>query len=57
MKITQLEVIHTLNQGKANEYLRAYALNYPKREIISTCMVPTEPGGWFLTITYNIERS
>ena len=57
MKITQLEVIHILNQGKANEYLRTYPQNFPKREIIGTSMVPVEPHGWFLTITYNIERS
>ena len=52
MKVTQLEVIPILNQGKANEYLRAYPKNYPKREIIGTSMVPYEPHGWFLTITY-----
>ena len=57
MKITQLEVIPILNQGKANEYLRTYPQNFPKREIIGTSMIPVEPHGWFLTITYNIERS
>ena len=55
MKVTQLEIIPMLNQGKANEYLRAYSRNYPKREIISTVMVPNDPCGWFLTITYTIN--
>lgn len=46
-----------LNSGKANEYLRAYPKNFPKREIIGVDLTPNDPHGWYLKIVYNIERS
>ena len=53
----QIEVIAIQNQGKANEYLRGYQLKYPKRKIINVNMTPIEwPGGWFMTIVYEIEN-
>ena len=53
--MTQITTLFALNQGNANELLRKFERDYPKRKIIGVSMVPTEPGGWFMTITYNIE--
>ena len=39
----------------ANELLREYNKEYPKREIIGISMVPNDPAGWFMTITYKIN--
>ena len=51
----QIQVIPVQNQGHANEILRAYSQNYPKRIIIGVSMIPVDfPGGWFMTVTYEI---
>jgi len=51
----QIQVIPVQNQGHANEILRAYSQNYPKRKIIGVSMIPVDfPGGWFMTVTYEI---
>lgn len=51
----QIQVIPVQNQGHANEILRAYSQNYPKRKIIGISMTPVDfPGGWFMTVTYEI---
>lgn len=56
MVITQIQIEPVLNQGKANELLRDYSRLYPKRKIIGVSMVPCDfPGGWFMTITYEVE--
>lgn len=56
MVITQIQVEPVLNQGKANELLRDYSRLYPKRKIIGVSMAPCEfPGGWFMTIIYEVE--
>lgn len=56
MVITQIQVEPVLNQGKANELLRNYSKLYPKRKIIGVSMTPCDfPGGWFMTITYEVE--
>ena len=45
-----------MNTGHANEILRDYSRLYPKRKIIGVSMVPVEfSGGWFMTITYEVE--
>ena len=52
----QIQVLPVQNQGQANEYLRSYQREYPKRKIIGISMSPCEfPGGWFMTITYEAE--
>ena len=54
--MTQIEVRPVTNQGQANEILRDYPRLYPKRQIIGVSMVPIEyPGGWFMTITYEVK--
>ena len=53
--MTQIAVVFVMNQGNANEMLRAFQYQYPKRKIIGVSMVPTDPGGWFMTVTYQIE--
>ena len=51
----QIQVIPVNNQGHANEILREYTNMYPKRKIIGVSMYPVEfPGGWFMTVTYEI---
>lgn len=52
----QLAIIPTLNQKDANEKLRIFQRDFPKREIINISMEPVEwPGGWFMTIVYKIK--
>ena len=52
----QVHVESVINQGRANEILREYPKLYPKRKIIGVSMVPTDfPGGWFMTITYEVK--
>ena len=53
--MVQIATVFAMNQGNANELLRTFQREYPKRKIIGISMVPTEPGGWFMTITYEIE--
>lgn len=56
MRIIQIQILPIQNQGKANEILREYQKEYPKRKIIGISMTPCEfPGGWFMTITYEVE--
>ena len=56
IKLVQIQVIHVLNAGQANEILREYSKSYPKRKIMNVSMVPVEfPGGWFMTITYEVN--
>lgn len=56
MRIIQIQTLPVQNQGKANEILREYQKEYPKRKIIGISMSPCEfPGGWFMTITYEVE--
>lgn len=52
----QIDLRYILNAGELNEVLRFYPQNYPKRKIISISCVPTEPGGWFATIAYEVEK-
>lgn len=54
--MTQIEIRPVLNQGNANEILREYPRLYPKRKIVGISMTPVDfPGGWFMTITYEVE--
>ena len=51
----QIETIYVINQGDANEILRAFQRQNPKRKIIGVSMTPASfPGGWFMTVTYEI---
>ena len=53
--MVQIQVVPVINQGQANEILRTYSKDYPKRKIISISMSPVEyPGGWFMTIAYEV---
>lgn len=55
--MVQIDIIPVLNVRVANEQLLIYQKNYPKRKIMNVSMTPVEyPGGWFMTITYEIER-
>lgn len=52
----QIQIHPVLNAGMANEILRNYPKEYPKRKIIGVSMVPTEyPGGWFMTVTFEVD--
>lgn len=52
----QIHLQPVLNQGVANEILRDYPKLYPKRKIIGVSMTPADfPGGWFMTITYEVN--
>jgi len=52
----QIQVIPVQNQGHANEILRSYQREYPKRKIVGISMTPVDfPGGWFMTITYEVD--
>jgi len=55
IKMIQITTLFVMNQGNANEILRAFQQQYTKRKIIGVSMVPTEPGGWFMTITYEVN--
>ena len=56
--MVQIEITVVQNQGKANEYLRAYARLYPKRKIINISMASCDyPGGWYMTIAYEVENN
>ena len=49
----QIDIIAVNNAGHANEILREYQRNFPKRKIINISMVPNDYG-WFMTITYEV---
>lgn len=54
MKFVQIEVLHVQDAPHANQQLRQFIVNYPKRRIISVNMVPATLG-WFMTIAYEVE--
>lgn len=52
----QIDLRPVLNQAEANEILRNYQRYYPKRKVIGISMTPIDfPGGWFMTITYEVS--
>lgn len=53
--MVQVDVRWMESGPKANEFLREYSKEYPKREIIGVSMVPNDPAGWFMTITYKLN--
>lgn len=53
-ELIQIAVGHVLDGKDANEKLRIFQVENPKREIIGVSMVPAEAAGWFMTITYKI---
>ena len=56
MKFVQIEIEYTLNSEKANEFLRTWQLQYPKRKIVNVTMNSAAPAlGWYLILTYEIE--
>lgn len=53
----QIDLRPVLNQGEANAILREYPRLYPKRKIIGVSMTSIDfPGGWFMTITYEVQK-
>lgn len=54
-ELIQIETNHVLNSQNANEQLRIFQKVFPKREIIGVSMVPADPAGWFMTITYKVS--
>ena len=53
----QIQIIYVRDQGRANEILREYQKEYPKREIINVSMQSVDfPSGWFMTITYKVKE-
>lgn len=51
----QIDTRFLSSAPKANELLREYEREFPKREIIGVSMVPNDPIGWFITITYKLN--
>lgn len=52
----QINTLFVLNQGEANERLRAFQRDNPKRKILNVSMTSaTYPGGWFMTIVYEVN--
>ena len=51
----QVATLYAINQGTANEMLRAFQREYPKRKIIGISMVPNTPTGWFMTVSYEVD--
>lgn len=54
MKFVQLDIFPVNNSGEANNLLRSWQLNYPKRHIINLSIAPNEIN-YFLTIVYEVE--
>lgn len=52
----QIAIGFILNGGDANEKLRAFQRENPKRKIISVSCAPAEgTNGFFMTITYEVN--
>jgi hypothetical protein len=50
----QIAIGFVLNGAKANEKLREFQRDNPKRKIISVSCAPADPHGYLMTITYEI---
>lgn len=55
MNLVQVAIGFVLNGGDANEKLRTFQRENPKRKIISVSCAPAEPHGFFMTITYEVN--
>lgn len=53
----QVFLQYSPSQSSANEFLRRFQVEHPTANILSVNLIPHEPMGYFMTITYNIERS
>lgn len=51
----QVAIGFVANSGDANEKLRTFQRENPKRKIINVSIAPQEPHGFFMTITYDVE--
>ena len=51
----QIAIGFVSNGGDANEKLRTFQRENPKRKIIGVSCAPVEPFGFFMTITYEID--
>ena len=51
----QIAIGFVSNGGDANEKLRTFQRENPKRKIIGVSCAPAEPFGFFMTITYEID--
>lgn len=55
MDFIQIELCFVNNSAEANNKLRLFQCSFPKRKIIGVSLAPTDPVGYFMTITYQIE--
>ena len=53
--LIQVFTCFVVSNNQANEILRQFQKDYPKRDIKSVSVYPNEPVGWFMTITYEIR--
>ena len=51
----QIAIGFVKNSGEANEKLRAFQRENPQRKIINVSCAPTDPYGFFITITYEVN--
>ena len=51
----QVAIGFVANGGDANEKLRTFQKENPKRKIINVSIAPQDPHGFFMTIVYDIE--
>lgn len=55
MEFIQIELCFVNNSAEANNQLRQFQISFPKRKVINVSLAPTDPVGYFMTITYQIE--
>ena len=54
--MVQIDVEFVMHKGQANEKLRTFQRENPKRKIINVSMTPANyPGGWFMTVVYEVD--
>ena len=51
----QIAIGFVASGGEANEKLRTFQRENPKRKIIGVSCAPAEPHGFFMTITYEVN--
>lgn len=55
--MVQVSLHFVSNQEGANVHLRRFQNEHPTVKIVSVSLVPHDPVGYFMTITYSIERN
>lgn len=51
----QIAIGFVSSGGEANEKLRTFQRENPKRKIINVSIAPQDPHGFFMTIVYDVE--